>query len=282
MIVLENTVKSAMTYRGRGEKVERADVFYETRDITQWRPFGDEAWWEQLPIGADEEWQSRASRRHNQGQIRLAWICRKYRWGEEPEPFAVEINFETEPWSLRDCTNDLAEEGKAAKKEAETKRKDAQIMVLAALQKEVESRSHDDVMAKNEAVDFLYQMHLKRNAARHLIEAHDANVYPSEGRWRLIPTSGKGGKIGVFPLSKPGDGGLNRSSQNPRHDAEIKGADFGHADNQRLAEIDHAETPVVTGDAQEAFYAAEVSLHSDDRVMPTDESDDGAWEVLEF
>jgi hypothetical protein len=197
-----------MTYRGRGEKVERVDVFYEVRDVTNWRPFGEEAWWEQLPSGGDEEWQSRASRRHNQGQIRLAWICRKYRWGEEPEPFAVEINFETEPWSLRDCTNDLSEEGQAAKKEAETKRKSAQIMAIAALQKEVESRSDDDVMGKNEAVDFLCQMHLKRNIARNLIEAHDANVYPSEGRWRLSPTSGKGGKIGVFPLSQPGDGGL--------------------------------------------------------------------------
>jgi hypothetical protein len=282
VIVLENTVKSVMTYRGRGEKVERVDVFYEVRDVSQWRPFGDEAWWEQLPSGGDEEWQSRASRRHNQGKIRLAWICRKYRWGEEPEPFAVEIDFETEPWSLRDCTNDLSEAGKAAKEEAETKDKHAQIMVIAALQKEVQSRSDDDVMGKNEAVDFLCKRHIKRNAARNLIEAHDAEVYPSEGRWRLIPTPGKGGKIGVFPLSKPGDGGLNRSSQNPSNDAEIREPDFGHPDNQRLAEIGHVETHVVAEDANEVSYAAEVSLYSNDRAMPTDEGDDGELEVREW
>jgi hypothetical protein len=48
VLVLDNTTKNAMSYRGRGEKTDRIDIAYEARDTTGWVPTGPE-WWLDLP-----------------------------------------------------------------------------------------------------------------------------------------------------------------------------------------------------------------------------------------
>jgi hypothetical protein len=106
VLVLDNTIKSAENYRGRGEKAERLDIVYECHDVTRWEPTGAE-WWLNLPDAGDNSWQERASRRHRTPKIRLAFIARKFRWGEEPVPFVLEVSFDTSPWSFEDITEQI-------------------------------------------------------------------------------------------------------------------------------------------------------------------------------
>jgi AAA domain len=100
ILALDNTNKAATSYRGRGEKADAVDILYEARDITDWTPSTADAWWESLPEYGDHAWQQRATRCKGQKVLRIAFIPSKFRLGIEPEPFAIEIDTTTTPWTL--------------------------------------------------------------------------------------------------------------------------------------------------------------------------------------
>ena len=200
VIVLENTNKTALAYRGRGEKTERVDAFYEVRDVTNWTPPRAEYWWEHLPSGDDAEWQHRASRRTKQDQIRLAFVCRKFRWGEEPNPFVVEIDFAGRPWSLADVTDEMARSGADAEKEARHAEQQRLKDAAHALVRAIRTRDPETPCGKTEAIDFLHAAGLTRAQARNLLEAYNAPDAPRKGCATLQPIPGSRGRGGTVAV----------------------------------------------------------------------------------
>jgi hypothetical protein len=227
VLVLDNTVKSAENYRGRGEKAERIDILYECRDVTRWEPQGAD-WWLDLPDAGDNSWQERASRRRRTPKIRLAFIARKFRWGEEPDPFVLEVSFDTHPWSFEDITEQIEQQAKGATEAQKKEHQLKQLNAVEALVVEIRRReASEDVIGKGEAEDIMKNASgLSRAEVRRLLESHDANVYPSVGRWRIDPIPGmKGRKKGVFALITD-DGGLNTPPDNHSKNNDLFSADF--------------------------------------------------------
>jgi hypothetical protein len=202
VVVLENTNKSGASYRGRGEKVERVDIFYEVRDITDWTPHRKDCWWEDIPTGDHAAWQGRASRRNRRQKMRIVLTCTKFRWGEEPEPFALEIDFSNRPWSVSDVTEEIEKVGQETSQSTRDKKQRLLLEAAIALSNVIQSMPEgSDPMSRTEAVEILKERGLKRDEARNILDAHDAEVFPAEGRWRLREVPGsRGKKIGVYPV----------------------------------------------------------------------------------
>lgn len=195
VVVLDNVTKAATSYRGRGEKADMTDVLYEVRDITGWTPPRGGDWWEQLPQAGDHTWASRASRRRGQRQLRLAFIASKFRLGPEPEPFGLEVDLTTEPWTLRDITAQIAVEGLAAEPRAQQRQQADDTHAIAALQAVIARRQPP--VLKTEAEGVLTQHGLSQKQARALLTAKDGVT------WHLRPQPGKGSPIAVVPLEGP-------------------------------------------------------------------------------
>ena len=115
VLVLGNTIKSAKHSRGSGIVEDRADIVFEVRDATNFRPTGKKPWLEELPPADAGSWVGRSTRRKRLSQYRLAFVATKFRIGEEPDPFIVEIDLGAEPWTVRDVTDDVDREGAAAR-----------------------------------------------------------------------------------------------------------------------------------------------------------------------
>ena len=203
VMVLDNTTKNATNYRGRGEKLDRVDIAYEARDVTGWTPTGPE-WWIDLPDAAASNWQEQASRHQKADKRRLAFIPIKFRFGIEPEPFICEIDFTTKPWSLQDVTETIKEQGDSAYKEERLNHAAKQFAAVEALVVEVRRRDEEGMPAigKREAEHFMYDLGgLTQHEACRLLVSHDANTYPSEGRWRIEAIPGREAIKKPCPLS---------------------------------------------------------------------------------
>lgn len=196
LLVLGNTIKSGKHNRGSGVIEDRADISYEVRDATDFRPSGTKDWWHELPEAGVGAWAERASRRKGRTTYRLAFIPSKFRLGEEPEPFCLELDLTTQPWVLRDVTDALLH-AKAAAREAITQ---AQAMkteeALAALQAEVDRREQADQadsknhpLTKTEAADILHKAGLSRDQARTAIDLATGTLWrqePGKQRSKLL------------------------------------------------------------------------------------------------
>ena len=90
--------------------------------------------------------------RTKQDQLRLAFVCRKFRWGEEPDPFVVEIDFTSTPWSLEDVTADVAQRGEQAEKEERVAQQHRLLDAARQLVNEIDSRDPQTPLGKTEAV----------------------------------------------------------------------------------------------------------------------------------
>ena len=97
-------------------KGDAVDILYEARNITGWTPAHGDDWWEDLPDFGEHTWQQRASAARQQ-VLRIAFVPSKFRLGMDPEPFCLEIDTRQEPWTLTDCTEDLATAGARAAQE---------------------------------------------------------------------------------------------------------------------------------------------------------------------
>jgi hypothetical protein len=115
ILVLGNVVKSGAHSRGSGVVEDRADIVYEVRDATDLVPGGDKPWWLELPAAGREAWAERAVRRKRRDRYRLAFVPTKFRLGEEPEPFIIEINLSGESWTAGDVTEEVIASGEAAR-----------------------------------------------------------------------------------------------------------------------------------------------------------------------
>jgi hypothetical protein len=232
ILVLGNTIKSGAHGRGSGIVEDRGDIVYEVRDATDLRPSGFKPWVEELPPADAGSWAPRAARRQRRNTYRLAFVATKFRIGEEPEPFILEVNLSAESWTLRDVTDDVDRAGAEARQAREREEYERRATAAAALAKEVDARAAAGTpLVKSEAEALLREHRLTRKAARELIE--------SEATWRLGVLVGCRGKpMALFPVGgderAANDGGENQGSlqsPNPRAFSEgpISAAQAGRA-----------------------------------------------------
>src|SRR5262249_31481538 len=106
VLVLANTRKDGQVVRGSGVVGDRADIVYEVRDATDMHLDPKrEVWWECLPESADTAWSNKAKRRRRRTGYRLALVPSKFRIGEEPNPWIVQIVLDDDQgWRLTDVT----------------------------------------------------------------------------------------------------------------------------------------------------------------------------------
>jgi DNA polymerase-1 len=178
VLLLGNTIKDGTVYKGRGEVADMVDILYEVRDATDFVPSLKRPWWEELPEAGDSAWATRAFRRKGRLDYRLAFISSKFRVGESPEPFCVEIRFPLDsPWTVEDVTEQLITSGEAAKAEAETAHKTTLMEAAKALLEIVVERSVTEYpLLKTEAEVYLQkEQELKRVDARAVIK-DNANI----------------------------------------------------------------------------------------------------------
>src|SRR5262249_23918678 len=104
ILALANTNKAGTNIRGRGEQMNGVDVIYEARNVTGWTPEDGATWWESLPEAGEHTWQQNTTRQLQGGALRMAFVPTKGRLGTLPEPFVLEMDTTTTPWSMRDVT----------------------------------------------------------------------------------------------------------------------------------------------------------------------------------
>ncbi|MFI5364356.1 MAG: AAA family ATPase [Candidatus Binatia bacterium] len=197
VLVLGNVIKSGAHSRGSGVIEDRADIVFEVRDATDLKPTGAKPWWEELAPASADAWAQRATRRKKRDRYRLALVPSKYRVGEEPDPFALEVDLSTEPWQLRNVTEELIEAGEASQREAADAARKRLDAAAQALRKAVNDRT--SLPMNEEAIPLLRTHGLKREEARELIQRHAGTL------WRLDPPVGRRG-VPVCVVPMPGEG----------------------------------------------------------------------------
>lgn len=172
ILVLDNTVKSGEHYRGRGEKADMVDIFYEVRDCTNWTPSAPDAWWESLPDAGEKEWQSRATRRHEKHVLRVAFVPSKFRLDAEPEPFILELDLRTPPWTLRDVTADVVDDAAMTSRTQAAAARDALRRAIEALATEVARQVHAGTPLNKAAAEaFLMNQGVTQRQARTVLHS---------------------------------------------------------------------------------------------------------------
>src|SRR5271157_1802115 len=199
VLILGNTIKPAQHSRGSGVIEDRADIVYEVRDATGLRPSGSKPWFEELPPADAASWALRASRRKQREKFRLAFVASKFRPGLEPEPFVLEIDLTTEPWTVSDVTGDVDREGAHAREQKEAEKRVRLDSAAAKLKAEITRRTEagEPALRKRQDVEpFLAGHALKRGEARTLLA--DRNGV----EWRLQPSPEDKRTVHVLPLVK--------------------------------------------------------------------------------
>jgi len=258
IVVLGNTTKSGQTGRGSGVIEDRADVVFEIRDVTNFQPTGAKPWWEELPPAARSDWATRATRRKRRDTYRLAFIASKFRLGQEPDPFVLEIDFTTIPWTLRNVTADLVAAGEQAQREAAAEQARGLDAAAAALVAELTRRAVGglDMPTKGEAETLLVATGMTQKGARKLLADRTGT------EWMLTPKDGK--TMVVAPLS-PG--------------ATAKSADVADPHKQRGSERPNSAARMDTWRRDpQARIPAKIAAHKECRALPrTGNAAPAAW-----
>lgn len=168
VLVLGNCVKTAAHSRGSGIIEDRSDIVFEVRDATDFHPSGKKPWPEELPPADAGSWAARSSRRKQRQTYRLAFIATKFRIAEEPEPFILEIDISAEPWTVRDVTDAVDQEGAAERERRAKERVEQLAKATEALATEIVRRleTGEPEILKKEAETFLTALGFTQKLAR--------------------------------------------------------------------------------------------------------------------
>ncbi len=186
ILVLGNVVKSGAHSRGSGVVEDRADLVYEVRDATGFAPSGSKPWFQELPASGAAEWQERAARRGRKDLYRLAFVSTKFRLGEEPEPFILEVDLSGDAWTLRDVTSEVDEAGREARERKESS-------AIARLRQAI-AETKEPLVAQRDGVPILQEAGLTREAARAVLQREDGQSWvlredlTRRGRPKLLET----------------------------------------------------------------------------------------------
>jgi hypothetical protein len=246
ILVLDNTNKAGLNYRGRGEKGDAVDILYEARNITGWTPAHGGNWWEDLPDFGEHTWQERASRRKGQTILHIAFVPSKFRGGLDPEPFVLAIDTTQDPWTLDDITEDIATAGQRAADETARLERAKLLDAEIALCEAIRTRDPAHPMLKREAENFLCAQGLRQKVARtFLTSGGNRDIYP-QGRWVLREILGVRGKpIGVYLAGEEDRNQNNPHPKSPPTDAESDpsiSVDGSTPHNQNTTPLPPAET----------------------------------------
>ena len=246
VLVLGNCVKTGKHSRGSGVIEDRADIVFEIRDCTNFHPSGNKPWVEELPASDAGSWASKSSRRKGQVRFRLGFIPTKFRIGEEPEPFAVEIDTTTNPWTVTDVTDSIDKEG-AAERQRRVQERNAAVQAATELLKaEVLRReaSGEAVLLKKQAEEFLTSQGIRQKIAREVINS------PA---FETVDVPGKGHPKGVQLAGKNGNLNRNTSRTEPASDAGSGDGHFGQPHPERATEIGTDKTQYPCGSQRDGI-----------------------------
>ena len=230
VLLLGNTIKSAKHSRGSGVIEDRADIVFEVRDATNFHPTGKKPWIEELPAADAGSWAGRSTRRKRLSKYRLAFIATKYRIGEEPEPFIIEIDLTNEPWTVRDVTDDVDREGAAVRSRSAKEQALAVKTATDSLKEEILRReeSGEPVMLKKQAEEFLASRGNTRKAARQVIDSR---------AFETVKIVGKGHPKCVRVADNNANVGGNETSTEPAPDKTFSNGEFGRPHPEGAAEM---------------------------------------------
>jgi hypothetical protein len=244
VLILGNCVRTGKHSRGSGVIEDRADIVFEVRDCTNFHPSGKKPWIEELPAADAASWASKSSRRKGQVKFRLAFIPTKFRIGEEPEPFAMEIDTTTHPWTMADVTDSIDQEG-AAERERQAQERTAAVEAAAELLRaEILRREAggEPVLLKKQAEEYLTSHGIKQKIAREAINS------PA---FETVEVAGKGHPKGVHLAGKNGNVNRNTTRTEPAFDAGSSDGDFGQPHPERATELDPQEAQRLSGSQRE-------------------------------
>ena len=272
VLLLGNTIKSAAHSRGSGVVEDRADIVYELRDGTDFKPTGNKPWIEELPAQGAGEWLARSARRKRRTTYRLALVATKFRDGEEPTPRMLEIRTADLPWSVADVTASIDALGEAERRRV-AEEKAARIADGAAiLSDEINSRlaTGQPAILKTEAETLLMTSGYTKKDARTII---------ADPCFEAVQKKGKGLPVELHIMKVVGAAEMHECAE-PRRNADPKQAHFRRPHVERTAEIDPAQTLMNTGDVESDISAAETALT--DEIPPPAEPGTASSEVLFF
>ena len=240
VLILGNTVKSALHSRGSGVIEDRADIVYEVRDATDFHPTGRKPWVEELPPADAGSWASRASRRKQREKYRLAFVASKFRIGQEPEPFILEIDTTADPWTVRDVTDDVDREGAEARQQRAAIKAAGLQSAADRLKAEILRRANagDPPLGKRQdAEPFLMMAGLKRAEAREVLEARNGRD------WTLTPSLQDRRITHVMLAAKSERDGHISTLTEPAKKGAIADPDCGRPVSMHSATFDTHENP---------------------------------------
>ncbi len=252
VLLLGNTIKSAAHSRGSGVVEDRADIVFELRDGTDFKPTGNKPWIEELPARGAAEWRTRNARRQGRKTYRLALVATKFRDGEEPAPRMLEICTEDEPWTVSDVTDSIDAAGEAERLRLADEKAARLANGLAVLLAEIDSRiaSGRPAILKTEAEELLMKARYSRADARRII---------SDERIVAIPMPGRGNPVELHNRMKVEVSAEMQEDSDPNRDNGFAQGDFCRAHLEHTAEIDPSQTRVNQSYSQPAISAADVS-----------------------
>lgn len=238
VLVLGNTTKDAKHSRGSGVIEDRADIVYEVRDASKLQASGQKAWWEELPPADAGSWAGRASWRKQQEKSRLAFISSKFRIGPEPEPFILEIDTTTDPWTVKDVTDQVDAEGAAAREQRAREKAEAIEKAPAALVAEVirRNQAREPALLKKQAEEFLTHLAGLRITQKEAREITESKTF------ELVPVAGKGHSKAVQLASKKEESNRNNGVAEGAQTLGGNGAHFGCLQSMHPTEIDPIQT----------------------------------------
>lgn len=206
VLLLDNTIKSGVNMRGRGEKADAVDIIYEVRDVTDWTPTRED-WWEELPAAGEHAWVQQATRLLGKPFRRMAFVPTKFRDDTYPDPFIVELDFRTTPRTIRDVTSEVLDAALHQGISLNGVHKEKERLATEALTEHLHALPAGAYLKKGEAVDFLQTKELNRTQARTLLSTEDGQS------WDLRSLPGRGNAVGVFCRCLPvtsGENGRNK------------------------------------------------------------------------
>jgi hypothetical protein len=254
--ILGNTIKSGAHGRSCGVTEDRADIVYEVRDATDFHPTGTKPWWTELPAAGRDAWAAWATRRHGREVFRLAFVASKFRVGEEPDPFALEIDLRGEPWQLREVTDEIEAAGEAAHTATAAQKVERERAAVERLAAELDRRAAagEQPPKRTEAVALLHgtgDQAIPRQAARTLLERETGS------RWRLVKDETRRG----HPEYLVGVNHAGRRQETPPAESPINGdvfeaSSFAVPGGQGRQETGPMQTLGPQGLSEEASFAA--------------------------
>jgi hypothetical protein len=282
VFILGNTVKSGAHSRGCGVNEDRGDIVYEVRDASGLKPSGSKPWWEELPPADAASWADRASRRKQREKYRLAFVNSKFRPAEEPEPFVLEIDLTTKPWTVADVTDNVDREGAEARKlKAEDKARQKEAAV-AALVTEISRRNaaKEPALLKKQTEEFLAHLpgvKITQTVAREIINSEKFAILKGEGKGHP--------RIVQLPGKKEESNRNSEVTEGAKTQGE-NGADFGGPQSMPSTEIDSSQVSINSGSGKgpisvnDSLFTPHKEAKSDGMQKPTNGEGRSPWEPL--